>query len=314
MTQQTGAMAKVLIGFESAFKTIATAGFVMFINSSTVKGSSSMDPPGTIRGNLNPVEPDDGNISVGGQVVVPVDSIAFWYWLRLALGAPVTAGADPYTHTYKAGTTRESFTLEHQFTELGTSKYMQYTGCKIAAMSMSMGDTGELLATFDVVGAVETIATSSFDASATTLSMSRLKNSHLTLTEGGSSMTNAKVVDFTIDFGLDTTQYVIGGNRVRGSLNDGIYAVSGNLAALFEDTTLLEKAINDTESAIVLTFSNGASSALEITFPEIRYSRNAPGIEGPQGIAINLPFMGFYDDNADTTSMKVVLTNGEAHA
>jgi len=313
MTIQTGAQATVLIGIESAFKTIATVGFSMSVNSSSVKGSRSQETPKTIRGNLNPPEPFSGNIDVGGKIVVPVDSIAFWYWLQLALGSPVTAGTDPYTHTFKAGTARSSFTLEHQFAELATDKFFQYTGCKISGMSFSAGVEGELLATFDVIGAVETIAAASFHAGATTPSFSRLKNRHLAMTEGGSAINNAKSIDCNINFGLDTSQYVIGGSSVRGSLPDGIYTVGGNLAAMFEDTTLLEKAVNSTESAIVMTFTNGAA-VLAITIPEVKYERNSPGIEGPQGIAISLPFSAFYDDAAQATSFQIVLTNAVAHA
>ncbi len=314
MSQQTGAMASVVMGFESAFNTIATEGFVMFINNSTIRGSKNQISPATIRGNLNPVEPFDGNLSVAGQITVPVDSIAFWYWLRAALGTPTTAGTDPYTHTYKAGEARDSFTIEHQFTELGTSKYFQYTGCKISSMSFSAGDDGELVANFDVVGAEETISSSSFDASPTTLDFARLKNSHLTLTEGGSTLSNAKLVDCNINFNTDTSQYVIGGGGVLGSLPDGVMSVTGNLNTLFEDTTLLEKAINGTESALVLSFSYSASSALVITFPEIKYTQNSPTVDGPQGLAVSLPFAGYYDNNSDATSIMAVLTNSEAHA
>ena len=315
MTQQTGALAKVMIGFESAFNTIATEGFIMPVNSSSVKGSKNQQSAATITGNLNPVEPFDGNESVAGSIVVPVDSLAFWYWLRLALGAPVTTGSSsPYTHTYKAGTARESFTIEHQFTELDASRYFQYTGCKISGMSIAAGDDGELVANFEIVGAEETIASSSFDSSPETLSLARLKNSHLALTEGGSSLANAKLVDCNINFNLDTGNYVIGGGGVLGSLPVGIYNVAGNLSALFENTTLLEKGINGTESALVLTFTGSATSALTITFPEIKYTQNSPGIDGPQGIAISLPFAGYYDNNSDATSFKAVLTNSEEHA
>jgi len=244
MTQATGAASKVLLGFESAFKTIATDGFVVPVNNSTLKGSKNQNSAATITGNLNPVEPFDGNLAVAGQITVPVDSIAFWYWLRAALGAPTTTGSGPYIHTYKAGTTRESITIEHQFLDLGTAKYFQYTGCKISGMSFSAGDDGELVANFDIVGAEESIETSSFDASPTTLSLGRLKNTHLALTEGGGAMSNAKLVDVNINFNLDTSNYVIGGGGVLGSLPDGIYSVAGNLNALFEDTTLLEKGID----------------------------------------------------------------------
>lgn len=314
MAQQTGAQASVLIGVESAFKTIATDGFVMPVNSSSVKGSKNQNSAATITGNLNPVEPFDGNVSVSGSIVVPVDSVAFWYWLQLALGTPVTTGTGPYVHTYKAGNTRPSFTLEHQFTELSSNRYFQYTGCKISGMSLSAGDDGELVATFEVVGAEETIATSSFDASPTSLSLVRLKNSHLAMTEGGSAITNAKLVDLNINFNLDTSNYIIGGGGILGSLPDGIYSVSGNLNALFEDTTLLEKGVNGTESAIALTFTGASTSILVLTFPEIKYTQNSPGIDGPQGMAVSLPFNGYYDNNSDATSFMATLTNSEAHS
>jgi len=314
MTQQTGALSKVVIGLESAFKTIATTGFVLQVNKSTVKATRPKKAPATIRSNVNPSEPFDGNITVSGQIEVPVDSIAFWYWLQVIFGSPTTAGTDPYTHTFKAGTTRSSFTLEHQFTELAVSKYFQYTGCKVSAMSLSAGNDGELVATLDVVGALETIASSSFHAAATTPSFSRLKNSHLALTEGGSTLSNGKLVDCKIEFGLDTSNYVIGGGGSLGSLPDGVMTVGGNINTLFEDTSLLDKAIASTESAIVLTFTASASSALAITFPELQYARTSPGIDGPQGIAISLPFHGFYEDNSDATSVMAVLTNSEAHA
>jgi hypothetical protein len=315
MTQQTGALAKILIGLESAFKTIATEGFVMPISSCSVKGSKNQIIPATITGNLNPVEPLDGNVSVAGQIVVPVDSLVFWYWLRLALGDPVTTGSSsPWTHTFKAGNTRSSFTLEYQYTELDLNRYFQYTGCKISGMSLSAGDDGELIASFDVVGAVETIATSSFDLSPTTLTMARMKNSQLTMTEGGSTISNAKLADLNINFNLDTSNYVIGGGGVLGSLPDGIYSVSGNLNALFEDTTLLEKALDSTESAVVLTFTVSASAILVLTFPEIKYTPSSPGVDGPQGMLISLPFAGYYDNNSDATSFMAALTNTEEHA
>jgi len=314
MAQQTGAGAKLVLGYESAFKTIATAGFVLPINSSGIKSSRNQNSAATIRGNANPVEPFDGNISVGGSVVVPVDSIAFWYWLKAAFGIPTTTGVGPYVHTFKGGTARPFVTIEHQFTELGTAQYFQYTGCKVGGMSFSAGDDGELLATFDIVGAVETLSAASFHALAAAQTLGRLKNSHLALTEGGSTLANAKLVDAKIGFGLDTSNYVIGGAGVLGSLPDTLMDVSGNLTTLFENTTLLTKAIASTESALVLTFTDSATSALSITFPEVKYARNSPGIEGPQGIAIALPWNGYYDNNADTTSVKVVLTNSVAHA
>lgn len=315
MAQATGAQSKFLLGFESAFKTIATVGYILPINSSTLKSNRNQNQPGTITGNLNPVEPYDGNIAIAGQVTVPADSVALWYWLKAALGDPVTTGEGPYVHTFKSGSTsRPSITIEHQFLDLATAKYFQYTGCKINGMSLSTGGDGELVFIFDVVGSVETIASTSFHAAASLITMSRLQNSHAAITEGGSSISNGTQFDFSIAFNCDTSGYCIGGGGVLGQIPDQILGVSGTLNQLFESTAVLEKAINSTESAIVLTFTGSSSSILGITFPEVKYARNSPAIEGPQGLATSLPFMGYYANGADAAACKIVLTNGDAHA
>lgn len=314
MGHQTGAGAAVMIGFQSDINTIATEGFILAVNSCGVKASRNQNPAGTIRNNLNPSEPFDGNATVAGAMAVPVDSIQTWYILKALLGDPATSGIDPYDHEFKAGNTRPYITIEDQFTELGTSKYFQYIGCKINSMSMSLGSDGELIATLNIVGSSRTIATSSFDSSPTTLGFSRLKNNQLSMKEGGSTISNATLADLTISFNCDTTKYVIGGGGTLGSIPDGVMSVTGNLTTLFEDTTLLEKAANSTESSLEWTLTDSASSILVIKFPELKYTQNDPGIDGPQGLLVSLPFSAYYEDATEATSVVATLTNEEAHA
>lgn len=317
MTQATGALSKLVMGFQADKDTTATDGFVMPVNKSTLKSSRNQIIPSTIRGNLNPTEPSDGNLSVAGDIEVPMDSIAMWYWFKAAFGAPTTSGTDPYIHVFKAGDSsapRPYLTIEHQFTDLSTPEYFMYTGCKVNSMSLNMGADSEFVASLSVVGIAETISTSSFDASPTTITMSRLKNNQMTLKEGGSAIANAKTTDCSINWNCDTDQYVIGGGGSLGAIPDGVMSVSGNLSALFESLTLLTKAMNSTESSLESTFTASASSALVIKFPELKYTRNSPGIEGPKGIVLNLPFGAYYDDGSDVTSVLVTLTNTEAHA
>lgn len=40
--------------------------------------------------------------------------------------------------------------------------------------------------------------------------------------------------------------------------------------------------------------------------------RSTPGIEGPQGIKINLPYRAYYDNNADSAAVEVTLINDQA--
>jgi len=318
MTQATGALAKLVLGFQADAATPATTGFVLPLNTSTLKSNRNQIIPSTIRGNLNPVEPSDGNTAVTGDITVPVDSVAMWYWLKAAFGDPATTGSSsPYLHTYKAGdpaAPRPYFTIEHQFTDLDTPQYFLYTGCKISSLALSMGEDAELVATFSVVAILEDINTSPFDAAPTAILMSRLKNNQLALKEGGSTIANAKNIDTTINWNCDTDQYVIGAGGFLGAVPDGVMSVSGNLSALFENVTLLNKAMNSTESSIEATFTGSASSILTIQFPEVKYTRNSPGIEGPKGVAISLPYAAYYDNATETTSVVVELTNTDEHA
>ena len=312
MTQARGGNAKVIMGFESTFGTEASAGFTMPVNSSELHSNRNIQAAATIVGSRNPVEPFQGNLAVEGSIVVPLDSDAFWYWLKAAFGAPSTSGSGPYIHEFKVPANQLSLTLEHQYVDL--TKYATFTGCKISQWSMEIGGDGELVSNFDLVGAAEEITGTPFDASPTALTIRRLNNFQATLEEGGAELANARTVSFTVNMGLDTDQYVIGGAGALGAIPEGIISVAGNVTTLFESVALLDKAIASTESSLEITVTIDANYNLVIKFPEIQYARNTPGITGPGGILVSLDFQGYYTNAAEATSCEVNLTNQDAHA
>jgi hypothetical protein len=227
-------------------------------------------------------------------------------------GVPSTTGTGPtYTHTYSPGNTQPSLVLERKFSDGDSfTKYAKYNGCKVSQFSMSVGGDGELVADLSIAGADETIGDSAYDGDASSVSLDRLENFQAAITEGGANLAIATALDLTIDFGLDTSQYVIGGSGILGDIPEGIVNVSGTLTTLFQNMTLLNKAINSTESSLAVSFTDGSHS-LTFTFNEVQYSRQTPGIEGPQGILIQLPFIAYYDDHGDATSVQAVLVNGQ---
>ncbi len=313
MTQATGAKSKLILGFESTFKTNASEGFVMPFSTNNVKSDRAKNASSVIRGDLNPAEPFDGNVSVTGTIAVPVDSRALWFWLKAAFGDPVTAGAGPYTHTFKLGNDRPFLTLEKQFTDLDTPQYFTYNGCKVSTFGFSIGGDGELLVNIGIVGARETIGTTSFHASPTGAGLSKLQNFQASLFEGGAPLAKSTNCDFDINFNVDQNQYVIGGGGELGGIPDGVAAVSGNLNTVFEDVALLNKAMNATESSIEMVIQSSADSSLTVTFPEVQYARNSPTVDGPQGIQVQLPFQAYYSDAVEETAAQFVLVNTDEH-
>lgn len=312
MTQQRGSNASIKIGFESIYGTAADTGFVLPFNSCGVVGAKARNTPATIRGSRSPAVPFAGNQNVGGPIVVPADSLAMAYWLTAMFHDPVTTGGGPYVHEFKIGAKMPSFTLEKSFTDLAAAVYERFVGCKVQSFVMTVGGDGELVGSLNVLGAKMTEETSVFDAAPTSISLARLENFHAALTEGGTTLSNGTEFSINLDFGLDPNSFVIGGGGIRGDIPEGICAVTGNLKTLFESKTLLDKALDDTETALKLTLTGAATSVLEFEIQELLYAVNGVPVDGPQGLIVSLDFAGYYTNGSEASAVVARLTNSVA--
>jgi len=318
--QQKGSTAVVAVGVESTPGTLVVdAGFELPINTDTVMGGFARNSPATLTGDRNPVVPFAGNKEVTGDIVVPLDDEAFWYWLQLAFGDPTTSGAgDPYTHVFKITDTQPSFSHVKEFTDLATDKWMAAVGCKISSMAIEFGGDGELVATFSVVGFDETIETSNpFTTPPTAVALDeRYNNFNAVINEGGGANSLIKTFSLNVDFGLDTTQRTIAGAGALGSIPEGIVSVTGNIKGLFEDTVILEKGRDSTESSLELVLTSAVTASHILTFDinELLYSFKTPVIEGPTGLDIDLDFVGYYTNDAAASALVVTNINASAHA
>jgi hypothetical protein len=312
MAQAQGSRSKVVIDFETTFATdpVTKAGKVLNFNKASMTGKQNLITPSTITGNRNPVQPQRGFVDVSGGITVPVDLIGTGYILKALFGAPTTTGAADYTHIFKPGTTQPSMIIEQQFPDI--SVYNKYNGCKASKYSLSIGGDGELTQSLDFMGAKETVGASVYDASASAIVATMFSNPQISLEEGGTAFAYAKSLDLNIDMGLDGDTYVINGTGFRGSVNEGIIDISGTLRCLFLDNVMLNKAVNGTTSSLKIIATIAANKSLEIYLPEVIYERNAPGIDGPKGIMIDLPFKAYFASNAESTSIKVTLKNQTA--
>jgi hypothetical protein len=319
MAHQKGSTSVTGIGFETTFKTTATTGFLMPVNSNTIKGSAARNTVSTLTGNRNSVMPYKGNLDVSGDIVVPIDNVAFGYWLKAMFGAPTTTGASaPYSHVFKIGDTQPSLTIQKGFKDFTTDAFYKAIGLKVSSFSIEVGGDGELTATLSFLGCSETSASSTcFTVSETTVPVTlRYNNFDASITEGGSTASNIKSLSLNIDFDLDGEQRLIGGQGARGSLPEGIVKVTGNVKGMYDDAsvTTIAKGFNDTESSLVLTLTPASPNdtyTLIFDIGELLYSQKSPEIAGPQGIDFDLDFVGYYDNDADASVIKVTLNSSE---
>lgn len=318
MTQiATGAASKVVMGFEPDFGTIPLAGFVMPVVKCALRRSRKKIDNPEISGNLNPGKPLNGNIDVSGQIVVLLDAITAWYWFKAMFNSYTKTGTapGPFVHEFKMSglAPRPSMTIEVQYLDLVEPKYFQYVGCKINSFSIATGDEGHVQLTMDVVGKNRTIAANSFDSAATDLSSAPLDNSHSTVKENDVAFTTSTSTSCNVSFNLDTSKRFVGGGGTVGVLPDSIINVSGKHDFVFQNTTLLDKATNSTKTSIEMDFTAAADKKVNILCPEVNFAEEDPGIDGPQGIAISLPWSGYYDNSAEAAAIVVKVTNAEEH-
>jgi hypothetical protein len=315
MIQAQGYRGRLALAYETAYGVTppSPSGFILPITSSKITAKQSLIEDNTIRGVRDVAPPGLGNIDVQGPVVVPVDEINIGYWLKGLFGSPDTtdSGTAPYTHTFKPGFTQPSMCLEQQFPDLG--QYFLYNGCKVFKFSTAFEVSNQdLQATIDIMGGKETLATASFLVEPITRPMNKFGAFMASILDDGQLLANVTKVELTVDTGLDGSVYTLGGGGFRGSLPEGMLAVTGTVTAIFDSMALLNKAIAGATSSIELNLTSPLTGhSLTFVLPEIIYERTSPGIDGPKGISISLPFRAFYNTNASGVSIVATLVNAE---
>jgi hypothetical protein len=312
MTQAQGSQGRLVIDYETVFgqNPATKAGKVLPFNTFDVKSKQNIKEPATITGSRNPVAPALGNVSVDGSLVVPVDEKAIGYWLKGLFGNPVTTGtADPYQHVFKIGTAQPSLVLEKGFLDIG--QYALLNGSKVSSFKISFGGDEELTASIEMMGGKESLLQTPYAASPVQIDLARFNNLQASVEEGGAAIATITKGEFTINAGLDGNQYTVGNGGYRGNIPAGLYKISGSITALFDGAVLLDKAMKGTTSSLKVKFAAGTHS-LEFLFPEIVYERSTPGITGPAGVLVTLPFHAFYGTNSENSAVKATLVNSVA--
>ena len=301
---------KTVIDFETSFGVVPTTKKGKFVpfNSNGLEWKQNQIDPATITGTRNQVKPAKGNIDVSGTITIPIDLNAMGYWLKGAFNTPTTTGsAAPFTHKYIVQSTQPSMVIEKQFPDIG--QYLLYSGMKVNSFKMAFGGDGELTADLDFYGKNETVGTTAYDSAATTVVMDRLNNFQASIEENGVVVGNVASGDFTISFGLDNSQYVIGSNGTKGDIPEGIVKVEGSLKVLFENADYINKAKNDTKSSLKLKLTKDATHSLEFLFPEITYEATSPSVSGSAGVVLDLKFQGFHETDSNNSAVVVTLIN-----
>lgn len=320
MPQARGSQAAVTLFEETTFATDPGTpdGKKLYFTSADLSSGQNLMDSETLGASRERSRPIQGNITVDGSLDMEIGAENIGTLFKHALGQNVDSGTGPYTHILTLGNLPTGLTLEKDFGSniSGTGRYEKFNGCRIKSLALDFPAEGFPKAQFGIVGAKSALASSALDATITDYGHTPFSAFEATILEGGSAIAVVTAAKINLDNDLDESAFAIGGGGVRRSLPEGFSTVTGEITALFEDPTLLNKAINRTASSLKITLSRGTglgsagNESIEFFVQNLDYQRKSPGISGPKGVLITLPFKAY--KVGGTTAFQITLKNAVA--
>lgn len=198
----------------------------------------------------------------------------------------------------KAGTTRRSFTIERLFADLAC--YMRFTGCEFNKISLQATANAIVSGTVTVIGqdmATDTAAITgaTYASGGTTVPVVSFSG---TLKEGGTTIAAVTEMQLSLENGL-AEQFVIG-SKLTVQPAIGLSNCTGQITAYFQDRTLIDKFVNDTESSLEIEFPDAAGNKINLKVPRLLYTGAPPDVKGTGPLTLTMPFQALLDSGTAT--------------
>lgn len=247
-----------------------------------------------------------GSNQVGGDINFELSYGSFDDLLQAVLLSEDWTADTPSlgTQQIKAGQKRTSFSMLRHFADVaaGGKPYFLYKGIELTSMQLTIAANAMITGTFTVVGqSQETLAdltglgTPVYNPPSTT---SPLDSFTGTLEEGGSVIAVVTEMTLTLQNTIEP-RFVVGSkNTINPSV--GRSNLTGQITAYFEDSTLVDKFIDETDSSLTFTLPDGAGNQQKFRIPRIKYTGGQPDVSGEGPITLSMPFQAVLDAASGT--------------
>lgn len=204
----------------------------------------------------------------------------------------------------KVGTVPKYFSIEDYAADIDQARL--FTGCSVNTLSVALAPNAMVTGTFGIVGKDMTIsATEKTQDAATGAAPFDAYSGDLEI--GGSVAAIVTAMDFTLTNGFAPT-FVVGDDSAP-SLEVGDAVVEGSISAYFEDASLLNRFINETETSLKVTVGDNESTpnTMEFFFPRCKINSADVGVDGPTSRVISLAFVALRDET-EATNLRITRT------
>jgi hypothetical protein len=207
----------------------------------------------------------------------------------------------------KAGVLRHYFTIERYFADIASADkpYHRYTGCEVNSLNLAINANAMITGSFGIIGGNMTTATAiiagaTYPAVSTTSPMDSFTG---TLSEGGVPIAVITEISLTLENNIEA-RYVVG-SKASIDPSVGRSNLTGSITAYFENSLLLDKFINETESDIAFDLAGTGTQKYSFSLPRIKYTGGQPDVGGEGPITLSMPFQALYKD---TDLSQIVVT------
>jgi len=234
-----------------------------------------------------------GNRQVGGDIGAEFEFSSFDNVIEAVLMG--SWASDVLT----AGTTRRSFTGE-KFLDLDADEYHRSTGLEFSRMSLSLSPNSMVQVTFGTIGKELDVSTSLISGSTyPTLSDNQPFDSFTgSILENGSPTAIISDLTLNIENGLEPAFVLFSNTTIQPS--DGKSRLTLSMTAFFENSSLYQKFIDETESSITFTLVDPDGQSYEFDMPRVKFNAGNPDISGEGRVTLPLEVIALYDSVADS--------------
>jgi len=236
-----------------------------------------------------------GNRQIAGDIVVDMRANDFDDFLEGVMFNTWTVSSGT-PDELKVGTTEHYFSIEDYATDIDQARL--FTGCAMSSLNVSIAPNQMVTSTFGVVGKDMTISdTEKTVASSTVNNPFDAYSGTVQIADTGGSLsaiTTISAIDFTVNNNVAAT-FVVGDDSAPCLLEE-MATVEGTITAYFEDASLVNRFIDETESQFDVSMNDpSGSNEYKFFFPRVKINAaNVPvGGSGPR--LIELPFVALYD-------------------
>jgi hypothetical protein len=208
------------------------------------------------------------------------------------------------TNVLKVGTTPKFFSIEDYAADIDQARL--FAGMSVSTMAISLAPNQMVTTTFGMVGKNMTMSQTQktqtaasgaapFDAYSGDIAIGNVA--------GSSAVAIVTGLDFTLNNSFAPT-FVIGDDSAP-SLEYGRAEVEGTMSVYFENDSLINRFLNETESEISVSVNDPTGvNAYTFLFPRVKINSADVGVDGPTSRIISMSFVSLFD-TTQATNLKI---------